>query len=65
MGAEAVLGADAVKLRSCLTLFASIDEGDDFFAHALEVLFHGEWDARTVALLAVAQPDATHPGGDN
>lgn len=49
----AVLGhVDAVKLRSCLTLFLAAAPGDPTFARALQKFYAGEPDARTQELLA-------------
>lgn len=48
---EAIMGGiDAVKLRSSLTLFEAA-EGGPLFAEALEALYGGERDARTLAFL--------------
>ena len=50
--ADAVLGAlDAMKFRSCLTLFARAAPGGWPFDLALERFFGGRLDARTQALL--------------
>ena len=50
--AEEVLGhVDAMKLRSCLTLFDAAAHGDPLFSRALAQYFHGEADARTIELL--------------
>ena len=52
VGAARVLGAvDALKLRSCLTLFALVEAGPGLFSAALENLFEGQADAQTLALL--------------
>lgn len=52
VGAEFVLGAvDAVKLRSCLTLFAEVPGAPPLFREMLAA-FYGTPDARTLALLA-------------
>ncbi|NOW48968.1 uncharacterized protein (DUF1810 family) [Novosphingobium sp. SG751A] len=49
---EAVFGQiDAMKLRSCLTLFLAAGGGSAFRA-AIERWFHGQEDAATLALLA-------------
>ena len=49
--AEEILGPiDALKLRSCLTLFDAIDPGG-FFGRALAI-FYGGPDERTLALLS-------------
>ena len=42
---------DDLKLRSCLTLFASASPGDRVFGEALEKYFGGEPDPLTVRLL--------------
>ena len=48
---EAILGPiDAMKLRSCLTLFEAA-QGDPVFAEALEAFYAGERDPMTLALL--------------
>jgi uncharacterized protein (DUF1810 family) len=52
-GAERVLGpVDAVKLRSCLTLFEQVAPEEPVFGELLEDFFAGERDAATLALLA-------------
>lgn len=52
--ADRMLGSvDAVKLRSCLTLFAAVDEADDSpFEAALARFYGGKSDPQTLALLA-------------
>jgi uncharacterized protein (DUF1810 family) len=48
---EQIFGAiDAIKLRSCLTLFDAAEPGA-VFAQALAAYFDGERDPRTLALL--------------
>ncbi len=42
---------DDLKLRSCMTLFASVAEPGSIFERVLEKYFHGERDARTLAIL--------------
>lgn len=49
--ASDLVGWDDVKLRSCLTLFATVDEADGLFARALARYFDGP-DAVTLAMLA-------------
>lgn len=50
--AEHVLGdVDALKFRSCLTLFSLVDPSEKIFTDALEIFFGGELDARTIKLL--------------
>jgi uncharacterized protein (DUF1810 family) len=51
LGAGAVLGPDAIKLRSCLTLFHRAAPQDSLFRAALDTLFAGEEDERTHQLL--------------
>jgi uncharacterized protein (DUF1810 family) len=52
VSANAILGdLDAMKFRSCLTLFARAAPGEAVFASALAAFFGGAPDARTVALL--------------
>ena len=41
---------DAMKLRSSLTLFAAVEPSSEFH-RALDLLFHGQSDERTLALL--------------
>lgn len=50
-GARAVLGPDAVKLRSCLTLFELAAPHEPLFRAALDSLFGGEDDVATRQLL--------------
>lgn len=57
--AATILGElDALKFRSCLTLFALADPDEPIFAKALKRFFGGERDARTLELLR-AQGDAS------
>lgn len=49
---------DAMKLRSCLTLFAAVAPGEASFAKALEVFYGGEPDAETLRLLDPPLPAA-------
>jgi uncharacterized protein (DUF1810 family) len=54
-GAASVLGElDAMKFRSCMTLFARADPAEPVFGAALERFFAGEADLRTLRLLAEA-----------
>jgi len=56
-GAEAVLGSvDAMKLRSCLTLFAQVAPEEPVFTQLLDVYFGGMPDAATLRLLAAQPP---------
>lgn len=51
--AEEILGAvDALKFRSCLTLFHEVAPGEACFAEALRVFYRGERDSQTLRLLA-------------
>lgn len=53
--AEDIFGSvDAMKLRSCLTLFEAAS-GDPLFGRALDGFFSGERDERTLALLRGAR----------
>ena len=50
--AERILGGvDALKLRSCLTLFGAAAPNDQLFQRALDVFFGGEADAATLERL--------------
>jgi len=50
---ESILGGvDAMKLRSCLTLFREAAPHDQLFQRGLDVLFGGEADEATLARLA-------------
>ena len=48
---------DALKFRSCLTLFSLADPDEPRFAKALELYFGGERDARTLELLRARDCD--------
>ena len=48
-------GIDTIKLRSCMTLFAEIAEGD-LFDQILEKCFEGKKDEKTLELLDKALP---------
>jgi XTP/dITP diphosphohydrolase len=53
---EEVFGSlDAMKLRSSMTLFASISEEASIFRRVLDKHFHGRADERTLALLGRTQ----------
>lgn len=55
LGAERIFGSlDAMKFRSCLTLFAAAAEADSIFSRALSEFFGGQQDPRTLELLAQA-----------
>ena len=50
--AEQIFGhIDAIKFRSCMTLFGEVAGGDGIFADALEKYFAGERDPLTLQLL--------------
>ena len=50
--AQTILGeVDALKFRSCLTLFAAADPVDPMFVQALQTFFGGQPDPRTGSLL--------------
>jgi len=52
LGAERIFGqVDAIKLRSCLTLFEQVAPGAPVFAQLLEAFYGGQRDAATLALL--------------
>jgi uncharacterized protein (DUF1810 family) len=52
---DGILGEiDAMKYRSCLTLFKQLDGADPVFAEALAMFFQGIEDERTLDLLATA-----------
>ena len=44
-------GLDAMKVRSCMTLFAEVSEENSVFHRVLEAYFHGEKDKLTIDLL--------------
>lgn len=49
---QAILGGiDAVKVRSCMTLFAAADPDEPLFGQVLDRFYAGEPDALTQALL--------------
>lgn len=53
MTADSILGElDALKFRSCLTLFSLADPAETIFTDALEYFFGGERDSRTIQLVA-------------
>jgi uncharacterized protein (DUF1810 family) len=54
--AQDIVGADAVKLRSSLTLFAEAGPDDAVFRDALGACFDGRADPRTLELLAARGP---------
>jgi uncharacterized protein (DUF1810 family) len=50
-----ILGTvDALKFRSCLTLFAEVAPAQPAFAQALEVFYQGKPDTETLRLLGTA-----------
>lgn len=42
---------DAMKLRSCLTLFGAVAQGEPCFGQALQTFYGGEADSETLRLL--------------
>ncbi len=48
---------DALKFRSCLTLFATVAEDKELFSAALEQFFAGRPDTKTLELLARENSD--------
>ena len=53
-----VLGeVDAMKFRSCVTLFAEVWPGERCFADALRVFYDGTPDPETLRLLAASRTD--------
>jgi len=42
---------DDIKLKSCMTLFATVAGPDSVFAHVLEKYFDGQQDEKTISLL--------------
>jgi uncharacterized protein (DUF1810 family) len=60
--AVAVLGGiDAIKLRSCLTVFAEASAHDSLFREALDKYFSGQRDAATLSLLQRATRSESQP----
>ncbi len=50
--AKQILGmTDAVKFRSCMTLFAHATTDDSLFMHALNKYFEGQYDVRTLEII--------------
>lgn len=52
---EALGGLDAMKLRSSLTLFALASDQGSLYSQALDRMFGGEQDARTLELVGMGQ----------
>ncbi|MEN0036705.1 MAG: DUF1810 domain-containing protein [Cellvibrio sp.] len=51
--ATSVLGElDALKLKSCLTLFSCVAPSEKIFKHAIDRFFSGKLDAVTLALIS-------------
>ena len=60
--AVAVLGEiDALKLRSCLTIFAEASQDESLFQQGLDKYFRGQPDAATLSLLGRAARSASEP----
>ena len=52
LSAQEILGStDAMKLRSCATLFAAVEMKEPVFQQVLDRYYGGEQDGRTLALL--------------
>ncbi len=61
--AERVLGpVDAMKLRSCLTLFGYADPGQPLFSLVLDLHFEGQPDPLTDRIVATAAGGEFQPG---
>lgn len=57
LSAQAIFGAtDAMKLRSCATLFAAVAEQEPVFQQVLDQFYDGARDGRTLALLPPGPP---------
>ena len=53
-----ILGdVDAMKFKSCLTLFAAVERDQQFFQQALQQFFAGQPDPRTLQLLSACQQE--------
>ena len=60
--AEQILsGIDAMKLRSCLTLFLAASEGNKEFEQALDKYFDGEHDEKTLLISTARAPHEAQP----
>ncbi len=46
---------DDIKFHSCTTLFAQVDDADSVFSQALRQFFAGEFDQKTLAIIARAE----------
>ena len=58
--ADEVFGyPDVLKLRSCMTLFDVVADGESCFSAVLDKYYGGERDARTLQLMARALPEGT------
>jgi len=55
--AQDILGStDALKLKSCATLFAAVDAQEPVFQQVLDQFYAGEHDRRTLDLLPLCPP---------
>jgi uncharacterized protein (DUF1810 family) len=53
--AEQIMGhVDALKLKSSMTLFAAVSEGDRDFVDVLDKFYDGEQDSATIELLSAS-----------
>ena len=56
--AEDILGPiDALKVRSCMTLFALVEGADPVFRQVIDKYYGGEPDSRTLEILDVEWPE--------
>ena len=59
--AEEILGElDAMKLHSCMTIFAMTDKADSVFCKVLQQFFNGKADPLTVELVTGRIVDIAH-----
>jgi uncharacterized protein (DUF1810 family) len=62
LGAERVMGSiDALKLRSCLTLFEAVAPEEPAFARLIDAYYGGERDSAALALLYSGKPAFLNP----
>ncbi len=54
LSAEDILGTDACKLRSCMTLFQQVASEECLWSHVLGAFFKGQADPLTLKLLATS-----------
>ena len=56
--AEILGDIDAIKFRSCLTLFSAVEQDTQLFTQALKQFFGGKPDMQTIKLLAAHDGEA-------